>query len=114
MKTDSTKATGFKVIIVGGGVAGLTLANCFERAGIHYVLLEAHSGFAPQVGSSTSIVPNGGRILDQLGVYDELKAYSAWPAGDISWKYDGELVSDIRNTAPYLVSRFCCKIPRAQ
>ncbi|KAE8154886.1 hypothetical protein BDV25DRAFT_170996 [Aspergillus avenaceus] len=59
----------FKVIIVGGSIAGLTLAHCLEQAGIAYTVLEKHN-IAPQLGASLSISPNGGRILDQLGLYD--------------------------------------------
>lgn len=33
MSSITEKRGGFKVVIVGGGVAGLTLANCLERAG---------------------------------------------------------------------------------
>ncbi|KAF5979197.1 hydroxylase [Fusarium bulbicola] len=40
------------VIIAGGGISGLSLANMLERAGIRYVLLESHDEIAPQVGAS--------------------------------------------------------------
>lgn len=30
----------FKVVIVGGGVAGLSLTHCLEEAGIDYVMLK--------------------------------------------------------------------------
>ncbi|KAJ5004109.1 FAD-dependent monooxygenase andE [Colletotrichum sp. SAR 10_66] len=39
---------GFKVIIVGGSVAGLTLANILERLGVDFALLEAYPEIAPQ------------------------------------------------------------------
>ncbi|KAH6989817.1 hypothetical protein BKA56DRAFT_653104 [Ilyonectria sp. MPI-CAGE-AT-0026] len=64
--------TNFRVVIAGGGVAGLTLANALEQAGIDYVLLECRETIAPQVGASIGIMPNGCRILDQLGLLDEL------------------------------------------
>ncbi|KAH6869793.1 hypothetical protein B0T10DRAFT_593155, partial [Thelonectria olida] len=64
--------TDFRVVIAGGGVAGLTLANALEQAGIDYVLLERRDTIAPQVGASIGILPNGCRILDQLGLLDEL------------------------------------------
>lgn len=67
-----SKREGFRVIISGGGIAGLSLANALQHAGIDYVLLEARSIIAPQVGASISVMPNGGRILDQLGCYDEI------------------------------------------
>jgi NADPH-dependent 2,4-dienoyl-CoA reductase/sulfur reductase-like enzyme len=43
----------FKVVIVGGSVAGLTLAHAFDSAGIDYVLLEARDTFAPPVGATS-------------------------------------------------------------
>ncbi|KAE8355657.1 flavo protein monooxygenase [Aspergillus coremiiformis] len=65
-----------KVLIVGGSVAGLTLAHCLERAGIAYAVLEKH-GVAPNLGASLGIMPNGARILDQLGIYTEMEALAA-------------------------------------
>ncbi|KAH0158644.1 FAD/NAD(P)-binding domain-containing protein, partial [Aureobasidium melanogenum] len=59
--------TQLKVIIVGGGIAGLTLANALEQAHIDYVLLERRKEIAPQVGASIGMLANGCRILDQLG-----------------------------------------------
>lgn len=64
----------FKVIIVGGSVAGLSLANMLERSGIDYVVLEARREIAPQLGASIGMLPNGLRILEQLGCYDALAA----------------------------------------
>jgi FAD dependent monooxygenase len=63
----------FKVIIVGGSIAGLTLALCLQRAGIDCVVLEKRSNVAPQEGASVGIMPNGGRILDQLGLFDAVE-----------------------------------------
>lgn len=60
----------FRVIIAGGGISGLTLANALEKADIDYVLLEARDTIAPQVGASIGIFPNGARIIDQLGCLD--------------------------------------------
>ncbi|KAF3040702.1 hypothetical protein E8E12_005945 [Didymella heteroderae] len=65
--------SGFQVIIVGGGIAGLTLANALEKAGIDYMLLEARDNIAPTVGASIGIFQNGGRILDQLGCYEAIE-----------------------------------------
>ncbi|KAI3242676.1 hypothetical protein DTO012A9_632 [Penicillium roqueforti] len=64
-----------KVIIIGGGIAGLSLANAFEKAPvpIEYVILEARDTIAPQVGAGIALAPSGCRILDQLGVYDDLE-----------------------------------------
>jgi 2-polyprenyl-6-methoxyphenol hydroxylase-like FAD-dependent oxidoreductase len=71
MASDSKKKD-LRVVIVGGGVAGLALANMLERFDIDYVLLEAYRDIAPQVGASIVMMANGLRILDQLGIYDSL------------------------------------------
>ena len=63
----------FKVVIVGGSVAGLTLAHTFEKAAINYVLLEARDTISPQLGASIIIMPNGARILDQMGIYEPMR-----------------------------------------
>lgn len=63
----------FKVIIVGGGVGGLALAGCLQRANIDYVLLEARETIDPQMGQAICLLPSGSRILDQLGYYEALE-----------------------------------------
>nr|AGO65986.1 putative monooxygenase [Fusarium heterosporum] len=63
----------FKVLIVGGGVAGLTLANMLERFNIDYLILEGHGDIAPAVGASIGMFPNGLRILDQIDLYEPLE-----------------------------------------
>ncbi|KAK6955988.1 hypothetical protein Daesc_003635 [Daldinia eschscholtzii] len=62
----------FKVIIAGGGIAGLTLANMLEKFGLNYTILESHSEIAPAVGASIGLFPNGLRILDQIGCYEQI------------------------------------------
>lgn len=61
-----------RVVIVGGGISGLTLASALEKADIDFVLLESRSLFDPQVGASIAIQASGMRILDQLGAADEI------------------------------------------
>ncbi|KAJ4328585.1 hypothetical protein N0V84_000944 [Fusarium piperis] len=60
------------VIIAGGSVAGLSLANMLEKRGIRYVVLEAYDEIAPQVGASIGLHPSALRILDQLGCAEDL------------------------------------------
>ena len=62
----------FKVVIVGGSVSGLTLANMLEKLNIDYVVLESYKTIAPQVGASIGLQANGLRILDQLGCANTL------------------------------------------
>ena len=48
------------------------MAHTFDSAGIDYVLLEARDTIAPPMGATIVIQANGARILDQLGVYEQL------------------------------------------
>ncbi|OJI96505.1 hypothetical protein ASPVEDRAFT_872267 [Aspergillus versicolor CBS 583.65] len=61
------------VIIVGGSIAGLTLAHCLSKIGVDYVILEKRQQIAPQEGASIGILPHGGRILDQLGLFNAIQ-----------------------------------------
>lgn len=63
----------FTVLIAGGGIAGLTLANMLEKVGVNYLILEGYHEMAPQVGASIGLLPNGCRVLDQIGMYDEIR-----------------------------------------
>lgn len=79
----------FTVLISGGGIAGLTLANFLERVGIDYIILESYSQIAPQVGASIGILPNGGRIYDQIGIYDNIRALIDGPLDHNSLRHPG-------------------------
>lgn len=67
--------TSFKVIIVGGSVSGLTLAHCLDRLGVDFEIFERNEHIAPQLGASVGILPNGARILDQLGLFDDIEEH---------------------------------------
>lgn len=69
----------FTVIIVGGSLVGLTTALALEKAGIDHVLLEKGE-IAPHLGASISIHPHTQRVMEQLGVWPEIKA-TAVPLG---------------------------------
>lgn len=62
----------FKVVIAGGSLVGLSLALVFERMGVEYVLLEKGE-LAPQLGASIGLHPQSLKILDQLGVWEDIK-----------------------------------------
>ncbi|PTD06396.1 FAD-dependent monooxygenase ausM [Fusarium culmorum] len=66
-----------EVIIVGGGVSGLTFAHCLRNAGINYVLLEKGAEICFRGGASIGLMPHGLRILDQLGVCDQILGLTA-------------------------------------
>lgn len=97
----------FKVAIVGGSVAGLALALHLEKLGIDFVVLEAYSEIAPQVGASIGLAPNGLKICQQLGFYEEVKSISVSVAdlvvrngnGDKIWEH--RLLEEIRKQHGY-------------
>ena len=89
-----------RVIIVGGSVAGLTLAHCLRHSNIDFVVLEARGEIAPQVGASIVILPNGARILDQLGIFDDIFAMVEPLQNGLTWTGDGKLV--VNSNAPLL------------
>ncbi|KAM0226569.1 hypothetical protein ACHAQD_000493 [Fusarium lateritium] len=62
-----------QVIIVGGGIAGVTLALMCEKLCINYILLEARESLKSDRGAGIGLQPNGLRILDQLGLIDEIE-----------------------------------------
>ncbi|KAJ5952082.1 uncharacterized protein N7479_010495 [Penicillium vulpinum] len=97
-----------KVIIVGGGIAGLTLASALEKAPvpIEYVILEAGDTIAPQVGAGIALAPGGCRILDQLGVYDDLEqlVYPVQSSG-VSDRQGKQLLPERSDTALVVTAR---------
>ncbi|KAF9390619.1 hypothetical protein CPC16_004933 [Podila verticillata] len=61
----------FKVVIVGGGIAGLALGVILERAGIDYIILEAAQEIRP-LGAVVYLGPPLMRAMEQLGLLDDL------------------------------------------
>ncbi|KAI2617412.1 FAD binding domain protein [Hypoxylon sp. NC1633] len=68
----SNKEPPFRVIVVGGGIAGLAASHCLQRAGIDHIVLEKHREAVPTEGASITIYPQVVRILQQLGCADRL------------------------------------------
>lgn len=62
----------FKVLIAGGSVTGLTLANALEKAGIDYLVLEKRQ-IAPDVGASISVLCHTARVFEQLGIWGRMR-----------------------------------------
>lgn len=70
VQTSSKQRPPFRVIIVGGGPNGLTLAHTLHQAGVDYALLERSAGIPTPDDDVTGLVlwPHSARILDQLGL----------------------------------------------
>lgn len=55
------------VVIVGGGIGGLTAALCLTQAGLHVRVLEQVHQFG-EVGAGVQLGPNATRVLARLGL----------------------------------------------
>ncbi|KAH7074440.1 hypothetical protein BKA63DRAFT_513030 [Paraphoma chrysanthemicola] len=98
----------FRVLIAGGSVAGLTLANILEKLGVDFVVLEKYDKIAPNLGASIAILPNGFRILDQLGCYDAILdlVQDADSFGRMATHSDsGRTISKVLNGSKHLQKR---------
>nr|CAD1818508.1 unnamed protein product [Ananas comosus var. bracteatus] len=62
-----------EVVIVGGGIAGLATALALRRLGVAAAVLEQGASLRSG-GTSLTLSTNGWRVLDALGVADELRA----------------------------------------
>ncbi|EMS58478.1 3-hydroxybenzoate 6-hydroxylase 1 [Triticum urartu] len=69
--SSSTKAE--EVVIVGAGIAGLATALSLRRLGVSATVLEQGPSLRAG-GTSLTLFKNGWRVLDSIGVADELRA----------------------------------------
>lgn len=95
---------GFKIIIVGAGIAGLTLANMLEQLNIEYLLLEAHSNIAPELGTGIGLLPSGCRIFDQLGCFEKILQNAA--TTDPKFSFCSSDGSPINNLSKFNISHY--------
>ncbi|KAI8931125.1 hypothetical protein NX059_011479 [Plenodomus lindquistii] len=97
-----------RILIAGGSIAGLTMANILERIGIDYLLLEKYNKIAPDLGASIGIFPNGFRILDQLGCHDTIMALVHGAdafKNMITCSEEGKTLVDIEDASKHFKSR---------
>ncbi|KAI5477302.1 AAA family ATPase [Pseudohyphozyma bogoriensis] len=67
----------FRILIAGGGIAGLATAIALRAPGREIIVLEA-SKMNKEVGAAISLQPNASKIMAKLGFTDELlKKYGA-------------------------------------
>jgi len=63
----------FRVIIVGAGPVGLYVANALSLASIPFIVLEQQSSITNFGGQLIFTWPQTVRLLDQLGLYTQVK-----------------------------------------
>jgi salicylate hydroxylase len=67
---------GLRAIVVGGGIGGAAAALALARAGIDVRVYEQAQQLT-EVGAGVSLAPNGLRMLDRLGVSEEIARVGA-------------------------------------
>lgn len=84
------------VLIVGGGIGGLTLALSCHQAGISARIFEAAPEILP-LGVGINLLPHGMRELTELGLADKLAA-KAIETRTLSYysRYGQHIISDLR------------------
>ena len=66
------------VLIVGGGIGGLTLSLCLSKQGIASRVFERREDFA-ETGAGIQLSPNCMRVYDYLGIVDLIRLFSYEP-----------------------------------
>ena len=64
------------VVVVGGGITGLAVASLLAKGGIRVDIVEARRT-SDAVGSGISLQGNALRMLDVVGVWDEVRTHAA-------------------------------------
>ncbi|OZB84849.1 FAD-dependent monooxygenase [Microbacterium sp. 13-71-7] len=70
-----------RIGIIGGGMGGLTAAIALTRiAGVQVTVFE-QAGALGEVGAGVTVAPNASRVLDRLGVLEQVRRAGAVPDG---------------------------------
>jgi salicylate hydroxylase len=87
-----------RVAVIGGGIGGLTAALALHRRGVDVTVFEQAPELG-EVGAGVMIQPNGARILERLGLGEELTRFGArLGEGSTYFRMDGMPVGPILTT----------------
>jgi salicylate hydroxylase len=104
-----------RILIIGGGIGGMSAALGLQRAGFEVRVFEQVPGFA-EVGAGITIGVTAARALDFLGVGDTVKSRSDFPVAPVVAHYrTGQPVagSSADRSRPYDPSKDFHQIHRA-
>lgn len=68
-----------RIVIVGGGIAGMTCATALAQAGFAAILLESAPEFG-EIGAGVTLSPNAMKGLDHIGICEAVAAAGVEPA----------------------------------
>ncbi len=72
------RASRIPLLIVGGGIGGLATALAAARAGYPSHVIEKAPEFT-EIGAGLQLAPNATRMLDRLGLLEEIKKHAIFP-----------------------------------
>jgi len=93
-------------LVIGGGIAGSTVAMALQRAGIEATVHEAYHVTADGIGGGLSLAPNGVGALDAIGAGDVIRRVGTPMRGTVLHTADGDLLGEITLPADLPPSRF--------
>jgi salicylate hydroxylase len=76
----------FHVAIIGGGIGGAALARSLDLLGIDYHLFERAPAFG-EVGAGVQMTPNAVKVLEALGLEQDLAATGFLPEAMVGWNW---------------------------
>lgn len=100
----------YEIAIIGGGIAGLTLALLCERLGFSYILFERRDSLEGDKGAGIGLQANALRILDQLGVAEKVDAEAGTLAETYRYDEDGNQI--MRNSVLGTSRKRCVSVSR--
>ena len=77
----------YRVVIVGGGIGGLTAAVALHQRGFEVAVYE-RSPKLEEVGAGLQVGPNGVKVIRALGLWDRFSKFAFRPATQVSIKWD--------------------------
>lgn len=73
----SSSGSPFSILVVGAGITGLAAALCLAQHGHHVHVIERRKeGFAANLGGGIQLTKNSTRIIDAMGLYEQLLDFS--------------------------------------
>ena len=88
-----------KVLVIGGGIGGLTLALSLKKAGIPCAVYEARD-YGQGIGAGFNIAPNGMHILGTLGLAEKVIARGSVVKEHWFRSVKGKVIAHMRNGKP--------------